>query len=67
MVEQQLKLIEEVSGVGGALRGMAPASSHAASHYESQRESSMTALADLFDSFESFTNRRDSALKEFSS
>lgn len=67
MVEQQLKLIEEVSGVGGAMRGMAPASSHAASHYESQRESSMTALADLFDSFESFTNRRNSALKEFSS
>lgn len=63
MVEQQLRLIEEISGVGGALKGTTPSSSKAASYYESQRESSLTALADLFESFESFTQKRDTILK----
>ena len=65
MVEQQLRLIEEISGVGGALKGATPSSSTAAAHYDSQRESSLTALADIFESFESFTQRRDNAVKNF--
>ena len=66
MVEQQLKLIEEISGVGGALKGSAPTSAKAASYYDSQRENSLTALADLFESFESFIARRNSVLQHLS-
>lgn len=67
MVEQQLKLIEEVSGVSGALKGSAPSTTTAAAHYESQRESALTALTDLFDTFDSFTAERDALLKRLRS
>jgi hypothetical protein len=63
MVEQQMRLIEEVSGVSGALRGISASSANtSASLYESEHRHSMTALADIFSSFKSFINARNRLL-----
>lgn len=62
MVEQQLRLIEEVSGVGATMRG--DPSGGNTNYYDRRRESAETALTDLFATFDAFTAARDAALRK---
>lgn len=59
LLELQLKLFEDVSGVSNALMGEAPAGNGGSALYESQVANGTIALADLFDTFGALLNRRD--------
>lgn len=67
MVDQQLKLLSEVSGVTGVLRGFTSTGDGSAQLYRQRQESALVALADIFDSFDSFVAMRDRKLSSFSS
>lgn len=54
-----LGMMQEMSGVSGAMRGKDAASGTSASLYQSQQEGSATALADLTGAFDAFRLRRD--------
>lgn len=60
----QMQLAKEVSGVYGALQGQAPKSGTAASLYSQQAENSSINLVDMFNSFKSFREDRDSKLMQ---
>ena len=55
----QLKLINDISGVNSAMQGKPAASGTAASLYAQQVENSSLNLAGLFESFKTFRKRRD--------
>lgn len=59
LLELELKLFEDVSGVSDALLGKAAGGNGGAGLYESQLASSTAALADIFDTFNALTARRD--------
>lgn len=59
LLELELKLFEDVSGVSDALLGRATSGNGGAGLYESQLASSTAALADIFDTFNALTARRD--------
>lgn len=65
----QMKMMEDISGVNGALQGRLENGSVSGTLYSQQTENSMTALADLLKSFECFisdaTEMDMSNLKEF--
>ena len=63
LLELELKLFEDTSGVSDALLGRAPSGNGGAGLYESQIQSSTAALADIFDTFNAFTARRDTLAK----
>ena len=50
----QMKMMEDISGVNGALQGKLENGSVSGTLYSQQTENSMTALADLLKSFDSF-------------
>ena len=56
LLQIQLKMMEDVSGVNGALQGKLDARSVSGTLYESQTRNAMTALRDLLDSFDSFVD-----------
>ena len=58
MIELQMKLFEEISGVNGALQGKNP-SVNSAGVYQLQSENANIALSDVFDTFEAFRRQRD--------
>jgi len=58
LLELQMKLFEEISGVSGAFQGKAP-TSNSASIYQLQNENTNIALSDVFDTFEAFRRQRD--------
>ena len=58
MVELQMKLFEEISGVNGALQGK-PTTVNSANVYQLQSDNADIALSDLFETFESFRRQRD--------
>ena len=58
MIELQMKLFEEISGVSGALQGRAP-TVNSANAYQLQSENANIALSDVFDTFEAFRRQRD--------
>ena len=58
MIELQMKLFEEISGVSGALQGKAP-TVNSAGAYQLQSENANIALSDVFDTFEAFRRQRD--------
>ena len=62
MIELQMKLFEEISGVNGALQGKTPTgnSVHA---YQLQSENASIALSDVFDTFQAFRRQRDRKIK----
>ncbi len=62
LVEGQMKMLQEVSGVNGAMRGQDPASGTTATLYESQRRGASVALNDLVLTFGSFLDLRDGIL-----
>lgn len=58
MLDTQLRLMREVSGVGDALRGQLPSGVTSASLYQSQQEGQLLALRDLLDTFRAYLLRR---------
>lgn len=58
----QLKMMEDVSGVSGALQGRYPAAGVSGTLYNQQTENSLVSLRDILDSFNSFIS--DSLLLE---
>ena len=65
MIDQQLRLISEVSGVSNALRGFSSTGDGSAQLYRQRYESALVALSDIFDSFNSFIALRDRKLSSF--
>lgn len=59
MVNLQMRLFEQISGVSGALQGQATSGVTGAQLYESQVSNSTIALSDIFESFDSFRRERD--------
>ena len=58
MIELQMKMFEEISGVSGALQGKAP-TVNSANIYQQQSENANIALSDVYDTFEAFRRQRD--------
>ena len=58
MIELQMKLFEEISGVSGALQGKMP-TVNSANIYQMQSENASIALSDVFETFEAFRRQRD--------
>ena len=58
MIELQMKLFEEISGVSGALQGRNP-TVDSANAYQLQSENANIALSDVFDTFEAFRRQRN--------
>ena len=62
LLNLQLKLINEISGVNSAMQGQAPRAGTPASLYAQQVHNSSLNLKGLFDSFRNFRRRRDTKL-----
>ena len=58
MIELQMKLFEDISGVSGALQGKSP-TVNSARVYEQQSENANIALSDVYDTFEAFRRQRN--------
>ena len=58
MIELQMKLFEEISGVSRALQGQST-KADSASIYQQQSENANIALSDVYDTFEAFRRQRD--------
>ena len=58
MIELQMKLFEEISGVSGALQGKNP-TVNSANAYQLQSENANIAMSDVFETFEAFRRQRD--------
>ncbi len=62
LIDGQMQMLQEVSGVNGAMRGRDPASGTTATLYESQQRGAAVALNDLVMSYEAFLRDRDKIL-----
>jgi len=62
LLDGQMKMLQEVSGVSGAMRGQDPASGTTAALYASQQRGAAVALNDLVRTFEAFLDGRDKIL-----
>ena len=58
MIELQMRLFEEISGVSGALQGKQP-TVIGANAYQLQSENANIALSDVYDTFQAFRRQRD--------
>ena len=59
MLSIQLKLLEDISGVAGALQGQAPKSGTPAALYLQQTQNAATSLTELFEAFKELREERD--------
>ena len=59
MINLQMKMLEEVSGVHGALQGKNVATGGSATLYQLQSENSDIALTDIYETFNAFRRQRD--------
>jgi len=59
MLSIQLKLLEDISGVQGALQGQAPKAGTPASLYMQQTQNSSTSLTEIFEAFRELREERD--------
>lgn len=64
LLELELKLFEDVSGVSDALLGKAPTGNEGTALYESRIANSTVALADILDTFTALTDARNKMIKE---
>lgn len=60
LLEIQMKMMEDISGVNGALQGKLDSSSMSGTLYDQQTRNSITALADLLGCFDDFVTRATS-------
>jgi len=58
MIELQMKLFEQISGVSGALQGKNP-TVNSGGAYQLQSENANIAMSDVFDTFQAFRRQRD--------
>ena len=63
MIELQMKLFEEISGVSGALQGKDP-TVNSGGAYQLQSENANIALSDVYDTFEAFRRQRDKKINQ---
>lgn len=63
MLNLQMKLFEQISGVSGVLQGQSVSASTGLQLYESQIRNATIALSDILESFNSFRRHRDTKLK----
>ena len=63
MIQLQMRLLEEISGVSGALQGRNVNTSGSATLYQSQVDNSNIALADIFETFNAFRSMRDAKIR----
>lgn len=59
MIQLQLKMLEDVSGVNGALMGRGIGTGNSAALYRSEVENAAAALADVYETFAAFRRDRD--------
>ena len=59
MIQLQMRLLEQVSGVSGAMQGHTGLGGNSASLYEAQSQNAVIALTDLFDTFTAFREHRN--------
>lgn len=59
LLELEMKMFQQISGVSSALQGQNPSTGMSASLYESQVQNSTIALLDIFETFNSFRSARD--------
>lgn len=59
MLDMELRLFEQVSGVSGALQGSGKESGSSAQLFDAQTRNSLAAVADIFKSFNDFRRQRD--------
>lgn len=62
LLSLEMKLFEEVSGVGSALMGKTSSGSTGSALFESQIKNAVIALADIFETFNHFRSTRDSLI-----
>lgn len=67
MIELQMKLLEEVSGVHGALQGKNVATGGSATLYQLQSQNADLALTDIYDTFNTFRRQRNALITQFPS
>lgn len=60
LLNTQMRLIEDISGVNGVLRGVTANNRTGAQLYEAQLDNADTALTDIYRTFDSFRTMRDS-------
>ena len=65
MLRLQMQLLEQVSGVSGALQGKSDQTGKSAQLYEAQAENANIALTDIYDSFAGFRAQRDALINSF--
>ncbi|MCM1521429.1 MAG: hypothetical protein NC039_02110 [Muribaculaceae bacterium] len=58
LLDIELRLFQQISGVTNALQGQAPSGTTSASLYESQVQNSAVALLDVYETFNSFRRQR---------
>ena len=59
MVKLQMQLLEEISGVTGALQGKNTVSGNSATLYQNETANAVIALSDIFGTFSNFRSNRD--------
>lgn len=59
LLDVQMKMFEEVSGVSETLTGASPGSNMGAAHYESRVRNAVIAITDLLHTFANFVTERD--------
>jgi hypothetical protein len=59
MVKLQMQLLEEISGVTGALQGKNTVTGNSATLYQNETANAVIALSDIFGTFTNFRNNRD--------
>lgn len=62
MIQMQLKLMQDIAGVQGAIQGRAPASGTAASLYAQETQNAALNVLDYLETFSAFLQRRDKKL-----
>ncbi len=62
MVKLQMQLLEEISGVSGALQGRSTVSGNSATLYQNETANAIIALSDIFGTFSNFRQNRDNKI-----
>ena len=62
MVKLQMQLLEEISGVTGALQGKSTVKGNSATLYQNETANAVIALSDIFGTFTNFRQNRDSKI-----
>ena len=62
MVKLQMQLLEEISGVNGALQGKSTVKGNSATLYQNETTNAVIALSDIFGTFTNFRNNRDNKI-----